>query len=84
MRVLGMKKRKVRALLNTEQLFVSLLGALLGLFALAVLRQSLSAAFSAAPLLCAGLYMIGSLIGSILASVMVSNRMPLELLQVKE
>ncbi len=84
MRVLGMKKRKVRTLLNIEQLFISLIGALLGLLALAVLRQSLSAAFSATPLLCAGLYLIGSLVGSILASVMVSNRMPLELLQVKE
>ncbi|MEN6419891.1 MAG: FtsX-like permease family protein [Clostridiaceae bacterium] len=84
MRVLGMKKRKVRTLLNLEQLFISLIGALAGLLALAVLRQSLSAAFSATPLLCAGLYLIGSLIGSILASVMVSNRMPLELLQVKE
>lgn len=84
MRVLGMKKRKVRTLLNLEQLFISLLGTLLGLLALAVLRQSLSAAFSATPLLCAGLYLIGSLVGSILASVMVSNRMPLELLQVKE
>ncbi|MEN6593377.1 MAG: FtsX-like permease family protein [Clostridiaceae bacterium] len=84
MRVLGMKKRKVRTLLNLEQLFISLIGALAGLLLLAVLRQSLSAAFSVTPLLCAGLYLIGSLVGSILASVMVSNRMPLELLQVKE
>lgn len=84
MRVLGMKKRKVRTLLNLEQMLISLIGALAGLLLLAVLRQSLSAAFSVTPLLCAGLYLIGSLVGSILASVMVSNRMPLELLQVKE
>jgi hypothetical protein len=84
MRVLGMKKRKVRTLLNLEQMLISLIGALAGLLLLAVLRQSISAAFSVAPLLCAGLYLVGSLVGSILASVMVSNRMPLELLQVKE
>lgn len=67
-----------------EQLFLCLVGLLLGLALLAALRQDVIAVLTGPALVCALLYFAGVICGSIPSAVSVTNRMPLELLQVKE
>ena len=83
MRALGTGKRRTRAVLCVEQAVICLAGLLLGLGACAlflwgnktVTRQSL---------ICAGLYLAGSLLGSIVSAYSITRRSPLALLQVRE
>jgi len=79
MRVLGSTKRRTRAVLCTEQLIVCLCGITIGLAAVLVLGWSIGAA-----VMLAGLYLAGTAVGSIVGSISVTNRLPLELLQIKE
>jgi hypothetical protein len=79
MRVLGSTKRRTRAVLCTEQLIVCLLGIIIGLAAVTILGWSIGAA-----VMLAGLYLAGTAVGSAAGSILVTNRPPLELLQVKE
>jgi len=81
MRVLGGSLKKSRAVLCAEQLTLCLLGLLLGLCALTVLNWGFSVA---SVMLVAGLYLGGVAIGAFVGAVLVTNRPPLELLQVKE
>ena len=84
MRVLGTTKGRARAMLCGEQLLLCILGLGLGLTALIFLRQDAVAVLAGPAMLSAALYLIGVIGGSIPSAVSVTNRMPLELLQVKE
>ncbi len=84
LRMLGVTKSHVRVLLSSEQILLSLTGVLLGLGLLGILRQDLGAVLAGPMLISAGLYLVSALIGSLIGAISVSNRKPLELLQVKE
>lgn len=85
MRVLGAPRLRVRAVLCSQQAALCLIGLALGLAALAAAQSGATVSIlTGAPLLCAGLYLISSVLGSVASSVMISRRAPLELLQVKE
>ena len=80
MRVLGITKLWVRVQLTAEQLLLCIIGLVLGLVGLMIL----AGLAGANPWLCAALYLAGTAAGAAVAAVTVSNRAPLELLQVKE
>ena len=84
MRVLGTTKTRTRAILCGEQLSLSLVGLLLGLALLVMLRQDVSTVLAGPALVCAGLYLAGAFSGAMFSAISVTNRMPLDLLQVKE
>jgi len=84
MRVLGTTKRRARLMLCGSYVVVCVIGLLLGLAALAFVRGDVIVLFAPYSLMCAGIYLAGALLGSGIASIAVTNRMPLELLQVKE
>lgn len=84
MRVLGQGKKRVRGALCVEHAVLCVVGLVVGLGALAIVRQDISDVFTFQPMLCAGLYLAGSIIGAIVAVIPITNRTPLELLQVKE
>ena len=84
LRVLGTTKMSVRLALIIEPLVLSILGGLLGLGISRYLWMS-SDLVSAVPLLVsAGLYLAGVLAGSVTGAISVTNKKPIELLQVKE
>ena len=80
LRVLGVPKRTARLMLWLELMIVSIAGALIGLVILVLMRQGINTAIfiAAAP------YIIGAVIGAAIGAIMVTNRAPLDLLQVKE
>jgi ABC-type antimicrobial peptide transport system permease subunit len=84
LRMLGVRRAWVRAMLCSEQVLLSLLGVILGLGLLVILRQDPEAVLTAPTMTTGGLYLLGALIGSLLGAILVSNKQPLELLQVKE
>jgi len=84
LRILGTTKARARAMLCWEQIVLCMVGLVLGLGALIILRQDVSAVLAGTVLLSAGLYLTGVLVGALFSSISVTNRMPLELLQVKE
>ena len=81
MRVLGTSKRLSGSKLCAEQLVVCASGLIISICALAVLGWTDSLRDSILP---AGLYLAGVLAGSISGAALITNRPPLELLQVKE
>jgi hypothetical protein len=84
MRVLGTTRTAVRLALIIEPLILSILGVMLGLGISRYLWMS-SDLVSAVPLLVsAGLYLAGVLAGSVTGAISVTNKKPIELLQVKE
>jgi len=84
MRVLGTTRRAVRLALILEPLVLSILGVLLGLGISRLLWTS-PGLVSAVPLLIsAGLYLAGVLAGVVTGAISVTNKKPIELLQVKE
>ena len=84
LRMLGVTRTRVRVLLSGEQTLLSLLGIVLGLGLFVALRQNIGTALAGPALLTAGLYLLGALLGSLVGATLVSNRKPLDLLQVKE
>lgn len=84
MRVLGTAKHRARVMLWGEQLLLCFIGLLSGLILLIALRQDVSEVLAGTALTCAGLYLAGTLLGALSGAIFVTNRMPLELLQVKE
>ena len=84
LRVLGTPKGKTWVMLGGGQVLLCLLGLLLGLAALTLLRQDVAAVLGGPSLLCAGLYLAGSLCGTIAGAAYVTKDKALELLQVKE
>jgi hypothetical protein len=81
MRVLGTTKTKSRSTLCAEQVATCLLGLALGLVILVPLGWGFGFASS---LLLAGVYLASAAIGTASGAVVVTNRAPLELLQVRE
>ena len=81
MRVLGMPRSNTSVTLCAEQMSVCLAGLVLGLVALTISGWGFG--FSSS-LLLAGIYFAGVLAGTICGAVLITNRPPLELLQVKE
>lgn len=84
MRVLGTTKSRARAILCGQHLSLCLVGLVVGLGLLAALRQDVVAVLTGPALICAGLYLAGASGGALYSAIAVTNRMPLELLQVKE
>lgn len=84
LRVLGTTRTAVRLALIIEPFFLSIIGVILGLVISRFLRMT-SDLVSAVPLLVsAGLYLAGVLAGSVVGAISVTNKKPIELLQVKE
>jgi hypothetical protein len=81
MRVLGTTKTKSRATLCFEQIAVCIAGLVMGLIALAALGWGFG---SISSLGLAGVYLVGAVVGTVVGSVVVTNRPPLDLLQVRE
>jgi len=81
MRVLGTTKTKSRVTLCAEQVAVCVFGLILGLAALAALGWGYGLVSS---LGLAGVYLAAAVAGMIVGAVVVTNKAPLELLQVKE
>ena len=79
MRVLGTTKAQTHTILRAEQWILCLGGLAIGLFAIVI--AGWDAGESA---LLAGLYLVGVVVGSVVGSVMITDKPPLELLQVKE
>lgn len=86
MRVLGTTKLRSRIMLVLQIVFVVLAGLLIGLAAALVWLDSagLALAIFGMSALCAAAYLICAVVGSTAGAVTVTNRPPLELLQVKE
>jgi hypothetical protein len=82
MRVLGIKNRTTRTKLILGQMTLCVIGLALGLIVFSFIGGTFGV--SLASQLFAGLYLVASLVGSIIGAIVVSNRSPLELLQVKE
>jgi putative ABC transport system permease protein len=81
MRVLGTTRTAVRLALIIESLFLSVIGVILGLG----IARFLWMTSDLVPLLVsAGLYLAGVLAGSVIGTISVTNKKPIELLQVKE
>lgn len=79
-RVLGGAKRKVRVLFAVEQILTFAIGILLGVLFILVSQG----VFSSTIQINLFLYIIGCTLGTFLGSIFVTNKIPLELLQVKE
>lgn len=84
MRVLGINRRWASAMLSVEQILVSLSGLTIGFITLLLLQDKTAESLTSIYLICGGLYLAGSSIGAIITANLVTNRMPLDLLQVKE
>ena len=82
LRMLGVEKGKIRAMQVKQILFLTLIGLLLGFILLISLRGIGAAQPSVA--VAALVYLVGALLGALLGAIQVSNKKPMELLQVKE
>jgi hypothetical protein len=84
MRVLGTTRTAVRLVLITEPLILSIIGIVIGL-GISRLLWTASGLVPTVPLLSsAGLYLAGVLVGLVIGAITVTNKKPIELLQVKE
>lgn len=84
LRAMGCTRRRVGAMFSCQQGLLCLLGILLGLAVLAALRGGMEGVCKGRTLLCAGLYFLGTMLGAVAASVGLTRRKPMELLQIKE
>jgi len=84
MRVLGTTRTAVRLALILEPLILSILGVLIGLGMARLLWMTSDLLASVPLLISAGLYLVGVLAGSVTGAISVTNKKPIELLQVKE
>jgi predicted lysophospholipase L1 biosynthesis ABC-type transport system permease subunit len=84
MRVLGSKKAQTRTALCAEQIVLSITGLTVGLIILAIIVRDINAATNHSALFCVVLYIAGTLAGSLFGAILVTNKTPLELLQVRE
>lgn len=86
MRSFGLSKKQVRLVLGGELLFISIAGVCIGLLILAPFVGGLSAslAMNAQALQGAAIYIFGTLCGTAMSGVAITDKAPLGLLQVKE
>lgn len=79
LRVLGIPAKTVRKMLGAEQLTLGVIGTVLGILLCVILgKWNIELLFSI------GLYLFGLVIGTVIGCILVTNKKPLELLQVKE
>ena len=85
MRVLGKTGGRVRFALCIEQILVCVTGIVLGLGALFIISAGGGEfSFAIAPLVLAGFYFAGVVLGSVIGAIAISAKTPLEMLQVRE
>ena len=84
LRILGTTRRSVRLALFSEPVILSMIGVIISLGITSLLWTTTGQVPIGSLLTSAGLYLLGALIGSISGAIMVTNKKPLELLQVKE
>lgn len=84
LRVLGTTRTAVRMVLIVESFCLSLIGVVIGLGLTALLWTSAGSMPAGGFLTSAGLYLAGALAGLVSGAILVTNRQPIELLQVKE
>ena len=84
LRVLGTTRIAVRMALIVESFCLSLIGVVIGLGLAFLMWISSGTVPMGALLTSAGLYMAGALAGLVSGAILVTNKQPLELLQVKE
>ncbi|TLN10165.1 FtsX-like permease family protein, partial [bacterium] len=84
LRVLGTTRTAVRLALIVESFCLSLIGVVIGLGLAALLWMSAGLMPVGALLTSAGLYLGGAIAGLVSGAILVTNKQPLELLQVKE
>ena len=82
LRMLGVEKGMIRVMQVKQILFLTLIGLLLGFILLISLRGLGAAQPSVA--VAALVYLVGALLGALLGAIQVSEKKPMELLQVKE
>ena len=80
MHVLGLRKIRVRVILCSEQLIITMLGVAMGLIVLPIFELNFMPALLTLP----AIYFAGAAIGSITGAIVISNKPPLELLKVRE
>ena len=84
LRVLGTTRTAVRLALISEPLILSILGVIIGLGIVGLVWRLENLATAGPLLISAALYLAGVLIGLVLGAISVTNKKPIELLQVKE
>ncbi|PKO08810.1 MAG: hypothetical protein CVU40_13490 [Chloroflexi bacterium HGW-Chloroflexi-2] len=84
LRILGTTRRSVRLVLFSEPVILSMIGVIISLVITSLLWTTTGKVSIGSLLTSTGLYLLGALIGSISGAIMVTNKKPLELLQVKE
>ncbi len=84
LRILGVTRRSVRLALFSEPVILSMIGVIISLGITSLLWTTTGQVPIGSLLTSAGLYLLGALIGSISGVIMITNKKPLELLQVKE
>ena len=84
LRVLGATRTAVRLALIAEPLFLSILGVVLGLGISRVLWTASGLVQAGPMLIAASLYLAGTLAGLVAGAIAVTDKKPIELLQVKE
>ena len=80
MRSLGMSKTQIRLTSIGEYMLLCLIGSIIGIIMMPILGINLASQV----LISAGWFVVGSVIGSSTGAVIISNRSPLSLLQVRE
>ncbi|MDP2994070.1 MAG: hypothetical protein Q8N46_02990, partial [Anaerolineales bacterium] len=84
MRVLGTTRTAVRLALIIEPLLLSIIGVIIGLGISRLLWMTSDLVPAVTLLISAGLYLAGVLAGVVIGAISVTNKKPIELLQVKE
>ena len=84
LRVLGTTRKAVRLALIAEPLFLSIIGVIIGLGIARYLWKASNSLPTGPLLVSAGLYLAGVLAGLVTGAILVTNKKPIELLQVKE
>lgn len=84
LRILGTTRSSVRLALFIEPVILSMIGVIISLGITSLLWSTTGQVPIGSLLASAGLYLLGALIGSISGAIIVTNKKPLELLQVKE
>ncbi|PKO06494.1 MAG: hypothetical protein CVU41_07190 [Chloroflexi bacterium HGW-Chloroflexi-3] len=84
LRVLGTALPTVRLTLISEPLALSVIGVILGLGISYLLWASTGVLSLRQLMISAGLYLVGVIIGSVVGAMLVTNKQPIDLLQVKE
>ena len=84
LRILGTPLYKVRAMYLISQLLLTLWGILIGFIGLYIIQKETEVLLEPQVILASGLILCGTIIGAFLGALLITNKNPLGLLQVKE